>query len=831
MKKENQTNGKLVNDNNPRCSSTKPEVLDEVLSKWQVIVDTMARIIGVPAGLIMKVDPPHIEVFVKSNTEGNPYKAGERYDLVPDLYCQWVMKHNSKLLVPNALKDPEWDQNPENESGMISYLGFPLRWPDGEMFGTVCVVDSKENHYSDAYQDMMSQFRDIVESHLALLSTRHGLHDRLAGSIAQLATSETQLRESEERFRMTFEQTAVGIAHVAPDGQFLRINQTYCNIVGFTKEEMLTRTFQDITHPDDLAPDLKYVQQLLDQEIETYSIEKRYLQKDKTIVWVNLTVSLVREDTGEPRYFIAVVENISNRKEAEEKLKNRSEFQNLISRISTKFVGLTGVEFEQAIHDVLAEIGKYFNSDTVRLYRLSLQGDVLKIRNQWRDKHLAPPEEMAEIRKMKYPNIAAHYSKGEATVFSKFDDSPQWPEMRKILKFFGTKAGVGVPLESDSTGVDIFAMDKVRSEHVWPKDIVEQSKAIGKVILSAMRRREAEVKLQDSYDEIKQLKDRLEAENVYLQQEIKLEHQYGEIIGQSNAIKKVLGNAEKVAKTDSTVLITGETGVGKELLARVVHDLSNRKERVMLKVNCAALPSTLIESELFGREKGAYTGALTKQTGRFEVADNSTIFLDEISELSLELQAKLLRVLQEGQFERLGSTKTIQVDVRVIAATNQDLEKAVQDGHFRKDLYYRLNVFPIEVPPLSQRKEDIPLLVWTFVKEFSEKMGKRIESIPREAMEALQNYSWPGNIRELRNVLERAMILTIGTKLNIEMPKLSNANISRNKSLEEVERGHIVEVLEAANWRIRGKSGAAEILGLKPTTLEARMNKLDIHRK
>jgi transcriptional regulator with GAF, ATPase, and Fis domain len=403
--------------------------------------------------------------------------------------------------------------------------------------------------------------------------------------------------------------------------------------------------------------------------------------------------------------------------------------------------------------------------------------------------------------------------------------------MRKILKFFGTKAGVGVPLESDSTGVDVFAMDKVRSEHVWPKDIVEQSKAIGKVILSAMRRREAEVKLQDSYDEIKQLKDRLEAENVYLQQEIKLEHQYGEIIGQSNALRKVLSSAEKVAKTDSTVLITGETGVGKELLARAIHDLSNRKERVMLKVNCAALPSTLIESELFGREKGAYTGALTKQTGRFEVADNSTIFLDEISELSIELQAKLLRVLQEGQFERLGSTKTIQVDVRVIAATNQDIEKAVQDGHFRKDLYYRLNVFPIEVPPLSQRKEDIPLLIWTFVKEFSEKMGKRIESIPREAMEALQNYSWPGNVRQLRNVIEHSMILTKGTKLNIEMPKLSNANISRNKSLEDVERGHIVEVLEAANWRIRGKNGAAEILGLKPTTLEARMHKLDIRRK
>ncbi len=221
-------------------------------------------------------------------------------------------------------------------------------------------------------------------------------------------------------------------------------------------------------------------------------------------------------------------------------------------------------------------------------------------------------------------------------------------------------------------------MDRVLSEHVWPKDIIEQSKAVGEVILNAMRRREAEVKLQDSYDEIKELKDRLETENIYLQQEIELEHRHGEIVGRSEAIRKVLSKAEQVAKTDSTVLILGETGTGKELLARAIHDLSNRKGRPMVKVNCAALPSTLIESELFGREKGAYTGALTKQTGRFEIADGSTIFLDEISELSLELQAKLLRVLQECQFERLGDPKTIEVDVRVIAATFRDFAGAVE---------------------------------------------------------------------------------------------------------------------------------------------------------
>jgi PAS domain S-box-containing protein len=616
-------------------------------------------------------------------------------------------------------------------------------------------------------------------------------------------------------------------------GQFLDCNQQGLDMFGYTREKMLSFTPVDFSPP--VAPDGRPVQEALRERLESLIPGKQI-----TFEWVHLhadgyeipcEIRAVLLPSPNRRVLRASIIDITQRKLAEEDIENRLRFQELVATISTKFIGLSGAEFEQAIQDTLAEVGRYFNLDTVRLYRLSLQGDVLKIRNQWHNEQLSPPGEMAEINKMKYPNLAAHYSKGEATVFSKFDDSPDWPEMRKILKFFGTKAGVGVPLEIDSTGVDIFAMDKVRSEHVWPKDIVEQSKAIGKVILSAIRRREAEVKLQDSYDEIKKLKDRFEQENIYLQQEIKLEHQYGEIIGQSNALIKVLSIAEKVARTDSTVLITGETGVGKELMARAIHDLSNRKERAMLKVNCAALPSTLIESELFGREKGAYTGALTKQIGRFEVADNSTIFLDEISELSQELQAKLLRVLQEGQFERLGSPKTIQVDVRVLAATNQDLEKAVQEGNFRKDLYYRLNVFPIEVPPLRQRKEDIPLLVWTFVKEFSKKMGKRIESIPREAMEALQNYSWPGNVRELRNVIERAMILTKGTKLNIEMPKVSDANISRNKSLEDVERGHIVEVLEAANWRIRGKNGAAEILGLKPTTLEAKMHKLGVRRK
>jgi len=250
----------------------------------------------------------------------------------------------------------------------------------------------------------------------------------------------------------------------------------------------------------------------------------------------------------------------------------------------------------------------------------------------------------------------------------------------------------------------------------------------------------------------------------------------------------------------------------------------------MVKVNCAALPSTLIESELFGREKGAYTAALTKQVGRFEVADGSTIFLDEISELTFDVQAKLLRVLEEGQFERLGSSKTIKVDVRVIDATNWDLAKAVSQGSFRQDLYYRLNVFPVTAPPLRDRREDIPLLVWAFIKEYGEIMGKTIERIPRKNMDALQRYPWPGNIRELRNAIERAMILSKSTTVQVDLPKISDSTKPQSVTLEESERRHIIKVLESTGWRVSGKKGAALLLGLKPTTLEARMKKLGIQR-
>jgi len=354
-----------------------------------------------------------------------------------------------------------------------------------------------------------------------------------------------------------------------------------------------------------------------------------------------------------------------------------------------------------------------------------------------------------------------------------------------------------------------------------------------KLLLSLTRditdRKRAEEKLKKAFQEIMKLKNCLEEENIHLREEIELTYRHEKIIGEGPVIKKILQKAEKVAKEETYVLIQGETGTGKELLARAIHNMSSRKGRPMVVVNCASLPPTLIESELFGREKGAYTGALSKQAGRFEMADGSTLFLDEIGDLPMELQAKLLRVLENGQFERLGSSETISVDVRVIAATNQNLMELVQEKKFRSDLYYRLNVFPIIMPALRERVEDIPLLVWAFIKEFNLSMGKSVATIPKRTMDRLQNYFWPGNIRELRNVIERAMILSSDSTLHID--SFDGASTTSQKTdLAVVEKDHILHILKKTGWRVSGKSGAATLLGLHEATLRSRMRKLGIRR-
>jgi transcriptional regulator with GAF, ATPase, and Fis domain len=351
-----------------------------------------------------------------------------------------------------------------------------------------------------------------------------------------------------------------------------------------------------------------------------------------------------------------------------------------------------------------------------------------------------------------------------------------------------------------------------------------------------LERKQAEASLHKAYSEIKSLKDRLQAENIYLQREVAGHHNFGEIVGQSTAISYVFSQIEQVAPMNATVLLLGETGTGKGVVARAIHSNSARKNRQMITVNCAALPANLIESELFGREKGAFTGSDSRQIGRFELADGGTLFLDEIGELQLDMQCKLLRVIQDGEFERLGNPRTIKIDVRIIAATNRNLEEEVKNGKFREDLFYRLNVFPVTVPPLRQRAEDIPLLLNHFVSKYNKKIGKKIEIVPKNVLNKLLEYRWPGNVRELESIIERAVIISQGNTLEIldrfDMTCVKEEQTSQDvKALVELEHDHVLQVLKKTGWRIEGKNGAAVLLGLNPSTLRARMRKYGISRQ
>ena len=433
--------------------------------------------------------------------------------------------------------------------------------------------------------------------------------------------------------------------------------------------------------------------------------------------------------------------------------------------------------------------------------------------------------------KNSFPWMSAQVRQGRTILFSSLSDLPTEAEQDKeSLARFGTLAGAVIPFSMDGNvlGAMHFALEQAGRS--WPAELVERLKFVTQVLGNTIVRNIREEQLRSALSEMGRLKDQLGAEGEYLKQEIKVTQAHREIIGQSKAIKRVLHKVEQVAPVDCSVLITGETGTGKELIARAIHRLSSRHARSMVVVNCAALPAPLIESELFGRVRGAYTGALTSSVGRFEAADGSTIFLDEIGELCPEIQAKLLRILQDGQFQRLGSSTTQKVNVRVIAATNKDLAKEVRAGKFREDLYYRLRVFPINVPPLRERIEDIRLLVSAFVEEFSSRMNKQINRISPKVVEALEQHPWPGNIRELRNILERSVILSPGDTL--VLPNLNDFSevTTHPTSLAGAEREHILKTLEDAGWRVKGPYGAAKRLEVKPSTLYSRMAKLGVHR-
>ncbi len=522
---------------------------------------------------------------------------------------------------------------------------------------------------------------------------------------------------------------------------------------------------------------------------------------------------------------------IELRKELEAQLR----FEMMLAEISSGFINMPASQVSRGIRNAQRRVCECLDFDRSSLWQISDREP-----GEFQLTHIhqppgGPPVSDHMQAKKYFPWSVDKIMAGETVVISKLSDLP--PEAardQESFRLYGTQSTVLVPLILGGGGVFgsmSFAM--MREERPLPNLLVQWLTLVAQVFANALARKKANDELLRAFSEIERLKEQLEAENIYLREDIKMELNFDEIIGKSDALRYILYRVEQVAGTDATVLIQGETGTGKGVVAHAIHVRSPRKDRPLITVNCAALPANLIESELFGREKGAFTGSHARQMGRFEVADRGTIFLDEIGELPLELQAKLLRVIQDGEFERLGSPHTMKVDVRIIVSTSRNLKEEINKGRFREDLYYRLNVFPITIPPLRKRLEDVPLLVDHFVKKFSRKMGREIKIVPRELIKALQDYSWPGNIRELEHVIERAIITTQGSVLRLA-EKIDAGHTPDQKgaplSIIDVQREHILRVLEQTDWRIEGYKGAASILDLNPSTLRSRMQKLGIAR-
>jgi formate hydrogenlyase transcriptional activator len=580
------------------------------------------------------------------------------------------------------------------------------------------------------------------------------------------------------------------------------------------------------------------VSELLEGKRQQFQIEKQYRRKDGTLRWVSNNVSLVPGTESVPRFIMALSEDITERTQAEAALRKSEEKNRILLQINNAII--TNLTQQALLHSISEALHPVFPFDrcAITLYQperdsfrfLAVEGELHSDYFQtgvefsrdetcgsWVFEHLRPLVRRDLEKEQQYAN-----------------------ECRLVAE--GIQSMCVVPLALQGKCIGLLSLVSREKGRYSDEDAVFLREVANQVTLA--------IQNMHSYQEIDDLKARLEKENVYLREELRTEHNFEEIVGNSTALLNALHAVDQVAPTDSTVLIYGETGTGKELVARAIHSRSARNGRALVNVNCSAISAGLVESELFGHMKGAFTGALERRLGRFELAHGGTIFLDEIGELSLETQVKLLRVLQEHEFEPVGSSRSLRVDVRVIAATNRNLHEAVQAGRFRSDLFYRLNVFPIELPPLRERRSDIPRLVAFCLSRFSKRLGKKIDGVSRESMENLVNYPWPGNIRELQNVIERAVVLSVDPTLRLDrdlMPVAAStkgmaapeadapAHLPADRTspqplltLDEVDRNHILAALQHSDGVVDGPKGAARILNLHPNTLRHRMDKLGI---
>jgi len=659
----------------------------------------------------------------------------------------------------------------------------------------------------------------------------------LSEDVTQRKQAEAALRKSERELRTTIETIPAFVVSALPDGSVDFLSQSLLDYAGFPREQWLGWGWRDFLHPEDANMAVNKWRVALASG-EPLELEARHRRADGKYRWYLVRQVPLRDDKGDIVKWYGTLHDIDDRKQVEMALRRSEERNRILLQINNAII--TNLTQQALLHSISEALHPVFSFDrcAISLYQperdsfrfLAVEGDLHSdyfqtglefSRNEtcgsWVFEHLRPLVRHDLEKEQQYPN-------------------------ERRLATEGIQSMCVVPLALRGKCIGLLSVVSQQRDRYSDEDAVFLQEVANQVALA--------IQNMQSYQEIDSLKARLEKENVYLQEELRTEHNFEEIVGNSPALLKALHAVDQVAPTDSTVLIYGETGTGKELVARAIHSRSARNGRALVNVNCSAISAGLVESELFGHMKGAFTGALDRRIGRFELAHGGTIFLDEIGELSPETQVKLLRVLQEHEFEPVGSSRSLRVDVRVITATNRNLSEAVQAGRFRSDLFYRLNVFPIELPALRERRSDIPQLVAFCISRFSKRLGKKIEGVSRESMENLMNYPWPGNVRELQNIIERAVVLSVGPTLRLDRDLMPVAASTKGMeasetdapehpqadldspgpllTLDEVDRNHILAALQHTGGVVDGLKGAARILNLHPNTLRHRMDKLGI---
>ncbi len=657
------------------------------------------------------------------------------------------------------------------------------------------------------------------------------LSDEIKQNKQALQQLNLQLSETSSFLNDLFDSSPNAVLTTDENGFITYSNNTVEPLFGFSKGELLWQ------HVSILMENPLKWSELIQSVNKKGRTEIKGKTKNGRMFPVGMRINTINSKRDEPLSQLFTLEDLTYEKTMEFSISELLKFERLLSELSVMFVNMPADKIEFGITDALRRIGQALNADRCHLLQYERETCSFQIIHSWCSDGIEPVP--IGIGAETFPWTSRELAEKRVVQMDSMSEAPEEARLDKQNVFkYGTKSHLSIPLVDNQTIVGAISLDLVREERRWIYDLIKRLRIVGEMLFKTLVKKQADEKMQQAFIEINRLKDQLVNERNYLREEIKLEHNFENIIGQSEAIRNVFYKVTQVAPMDTTVLIQGETGTGKELLARAIHNRSQRNDRQLIKVNCASLPSNLIESELFGHEKGAFTGAHIKRIGRFELANNATLFLDEIGELSLEIQSKLLRVLQEREFERLGSSHTIKVDVRVITATNRNLKEEVEAGRFRSDLLYRLNVFPITAPTLCQRKDDIPLLVNWLLRKTCTQTGKQIQRISTDTMTQLEQYNWPGNVRELKNVIERAVLNSNGNVLKLA-DKLESNQIERStqhvqteqstkqerKTIRQVEREYLLKILQETNWQIEGKNGAAVILDLPPSTLRHRIKK------